>query len=124
MLGSRVQIALVLDSKGTPRRGRGWTLPVPNAHQDHPAAFDSGLGDHRLAGFLRVERVNVRANLHELGIRQTVTVGVATFARGCRLRDSLGIAGGRVIASSIPLIALVVIFQKRIVAGLPAGASK
>jgi len=55
---------------------------------------------------------------------KTITVGVATLSGAFTYEIPWGLLAAGVIASSIPLIALVVIFQKKIVAGLTAGAGK
>jgi trehalose/maltose transport system permease protein len=55
---------------------------------------------------------------------KTITVGVATLSGAFTYEIPWGLLAAGVIASSLPLIALVVIFQKRIVAGLTAGAGK
>ncbi len=55
---------------------------------------------------------------------KTITVGVATLSGAFAYETPWGLLAAGVMASSLPLIALVVIFQKRIVAGLTAGAGK
>lgn len=55
---------------------------------------------------------------------KTITVGVATLSGAFTYEIPWGLLAAGVMASSLPLIALVVIFQKRIVAGLTAGAGK
>ena len=55
---------------------------------------------------------------------KTITVGLATLSGAFTYEIPWGLLAAGVIASSLPLIALVVIFQRRIVAGLTAGAGK
>ena len=55
---------------------------------------------------------------------KTITVGVATLSGAFAYEIPWGLLAAGVMASSLPLIALVVIFQKRIVAGLTAGAGR
>jgi ABC-type glycerol-3-phosphate transport system permease component len=55
---------------------------------------------------------------------KTITVGVATLSGAFTYVIPWGLLAAGVIASSLPLIALVVIFQRRIVAGLTAGAGR
>ena len=55
---------------------------------------------------------------------KTITVGVATLSGAFTYEIPLQLLAAWSIASSLPLIALVVIFQRRIVAGLMAGAGK
>jgi multiple sugar transport system permease protein len=56
--------------------------------------------------------------------QKTVTVGVATLSGAFAEEIPYGQIAAGVIASSVPLILLVVAFQRRIVAGLTAGALK
>jgi len=56
--------------------------------------------------------------------QKTVTVGVATLSGAFSYEIPWGQIAAGVIASSIPLIALVIFFQRKIVAGLTAGAVK
>jgi trehalose/maltose transport system permease protein len=56
--------------------------------------------------------------------QKTVTLGVATLSGAFAEEIPYGQIAAGVIASSVPLILLVVIFQRRIVAGLTAGAVK
>src|SRR5438132_14177966 len=53
---------------------------------------------------------------------RTVTVAVATLSGAFVYQIPWGLIAAGVIASSLPLIVLVVFFQKRIVAGLVAGS--
>jgi len=55
---------------------------------------------------------------------KTVTLGVATLSGAFAEEIPYGQIAAGVIASSVPLILLVLIFQRRIVAGLTAGAVK
>jgi ABC-type glycerol-3-phosphate transport system permease component len=55
---------------------------------------------------------------------KTITVGTATLSGAFAFEIPWGLLAAGVIASSIPLVILVVVFQKRIVAGLTAGAGK
>ena len=55
---------------------------------------------------------------------KTITVGVATLSGAFTYEIPWGLLAAGVIASSLPLILLVIVFQRRIVAGLTAGASK
>ena len=55
---------------------------------------------------------------------KTVTLGVATLSGAFAEEIPYGQIAAGVIASSIPLILLVLIFQRRIIAGLTAGAVK
>ena len=56
--------------------------------------------------------------------QKTVTLGVATLSGAFAEEIPYGQIAAGVIASSMPLILLVLIFQRRIVAGLTAGAVK
>ncbi|HEX5000554.1 MAG TPA: carbohydrate ABC transporter permease [Terriglobia bacterium] len=56
--------------------------------------------------------------------RKTVTVGVATLSGAFSYVIPWGQIAAGVIASAIPLVLLVVFFQRKIVAGLTAGAVK
>jgi multiple sugar transport system permease protein len=56
--------------------------------------------------------------------QKTVTVGVATLSGAFTYEIPWGQIAAGVIASSIPLILLLVFFQRKIVAGLTAGAVK
>jgi ABC-type glycerol-3-phosphate transport system permease component len=55
---------------------------------------------------------------------KTITVGTATLSGAFTYEIPWGLLAAGVMASSLPLIALVAVFQKRIVAGLTAGAGK
>lgn len=55
---------------------------------------------------------------------KTITVGVATLSGAFAYEIPWGLLAAGVIASSLPLIATVMIFQKKIVAGLTAGSGK
>jgi len=55
---------------------------------------------------------------------KTITVGVATLSGAFTYEIPWGLLAAGVVASSFPLILLVVAFQRRIVAGLSAGAGK
>ena len=56
--------------------------------------------------------------------QRTVTVGVATLSGALAYEIPWGQIAAGVIASSLPLILLVIVFQRKIVAGLTAGAVK
>ena len=56
--------------------------------------------------------------------QKTVTVGVATLSGAFTYQIPWGQIAAGVIASSLPLIILLVLFQRKIVAGLTAGAVK
>jgi multiple sugar transport system permease protein len=56
--------------------------------------------------------------------QKTVTVGVATLSGAFTYEIPWGHIAAGVVASSLPLILLVALFQRRIVAGLTAGAVK
>jgi ABC-type glycerol-3-phosphate transport system permease component len=56
--------------------------------------------------------------------QKTVTLGIATLSGAFAEQIPYGQIAAGVIASSIPLIVLVALFQRRIVAGLTAGALK
>jgi multiple sugar transport system permease protein len=56
--------------------------------------------------------------------QKTVTVGVATLSGAFAYEIPWGQTAAGVIASSLPLIVLVILFQRRIVQGLTAGAVK
>jgi multiple sugar transport system permease protein len=56
--------------------------------------------------------------------QKTVTLGVATLSGAFTYEIPWGQIAAGVIASSIPLVILVIMFQRRIVAGLTAGAVK
>jgi multiple sugar transport system permease protein len=55
---------------------------------------------------------------------KTITVGVATLSGAFTYEIPWGLLAAGVVASSLPLILLVAVFQRKIVAGLTAGASK
>ncbi len=55
---------------------------------------------------------------------KTVTVGVASLSGAFTYEIPWGLLAAGVIASSVPLILLVIVFQRKIVAGLAAGALK
>jgi multiple sugar transport system permease protein len=55
---------------------------------------------------------------------KTLTVGVATLSGAFAQEIPWGLLAAGVVASSLPLIVLVVIFQRRVVAGLTAGTGK
>ena len=54
----------------------------------------------------------------------TVPVAVANFTGSDRFEIPLGTISAASVVITIPLVALVVIFQRRIVAGMTAGAVK
>jgi len=56
--------------------------------------------------------------------QKTVTLGVATLSGAFAEQTPYGLIAAGVIASSVPLVFLVIIFQRWIVAGLTAGAVK
>ena len=56
--------------------------------------------------------------------QKTVTLGVATLGGALAEEIPYGLIAAGVIASSIPLVLLLIIFQRRIVAGLTAGSVK
>ena len=56
--------------------------------------------------------------------QKTVTLGVATLSGAFTYEIPWGQIAAGVVASSLPLIVLLIIFQRRIVAGLTAGAMK
>jgi ABC-type glycerol-3-phosphate transport system permease component len=56
--------------------------------------------------------------------QKTVTLGVATLSGSTTYEIPWGQIAAGVVASSLPLIVLVIIFQRKIVAGLTAGAVK
>ena len=56
--------------------------------------------------------------------QKTVTLGVATLSGAFAYEIPWGQIAAGVIASSLPLILLVIVFQKKIVAGLTAGSVK
>jgi len=55
---------------------------------------------------------------------RTVTVGIATLSGAFVYQIPWGLIAAGVIASSLPLIALAIFFQNKIVAGLTAGSTK
>jgi multiple sugar transport system permease protein len=55
---------------------------------------------------------------------KTITLGVATLSGAFTYEIPWGLLAAGVVASSLPLILLVLLFQRRIVAGLTAGAGK
>jgi ABC-type glycerol-3-phosphate transport system permease component len=55
---------------------------------------------------------------------KTITVGIATLSGAFAYDIPFGLLAAGIIVSSTPLIILVLIFQRRIVAGLTAGAVK
>ena len=56
--------------------------------------------------------------------QKTVTVGVATLSGAFTFEIPWGQIAAGVIASALPLIVLLAMFQRKIVAGLTAGAVK
>jgi multiple sugar transport system permease protein len=56
--------------------------------------------------------------------QKTVTLGVATLSGAFAEETPYGLIAAGVIASSVPLIVLLIVFQRWIVAGLTAGAVK
>jgi multiple sugar transport system permease protein len=56
--------------------------------------------------------------------QKTVTVGVATLSGAFTYEIPLGNIAAGVVVSALPLIVLLVVFQRKIVAGLTAGALK
>jgi multiple sugar transport system permease protein len=54
----------------------------------------------------------------------TVPVSVANFTGSTEFEVPLGTISAASVVITIPLVALVIIFQKRIVAGMTAGAVK
>ena len=55
---------------------------------------------------------------------QTVTVAIASLSGGSLFELPWGLIGAAIVLSVAPLLVLVAVFQKRIVAGLTAGAAK
>jgi len=55
---------------------------------------------------------------------KTITVGVATLSGAFTYEIPWGLLAAGVIASALPLIVLVMFFQRRVVAGLTAGSGK
>jgi multiple sugar transport system permease protein len=55
---------------------------------------------------------------------RTITVGAATLSGAFMYEIPWGLLAAGVVAGSFPLIVLVVVFQRRLVAGLTAGAGK
>jgi multiple sugar transport system permease protein len=55
---------------------------------------------------------------------KTITVGVATLSGAFTYEIPWGLLTAGVVASSLPLIILVILFQRKIVAGLTAGVTK
>jgi ABC-type glycerol-3-phosphate transport system permease component len=55
---------------------------------------------------------------------KTVTVGVATLSGAFAYEIPWGLLAAGVVVSALPLILLVLIFQRRIVDGLTAGSTK
>jgi ABC-type glycerol-3-phosphate transport system permease component len=55
---------------------------------------------------------------------KTMTAGVATLSGAFAYEIPWGLLAAGVVVSALPLIVLVVIFQKRIVNGLTAGSVK
>lgn len=60
----------------------------------------------------------------QIDAARTVTVGLATLGGAFADEIPWALLAAGVIASSVPLIAFVIVFQRRIVAGLTAGAGK
>ena len=59
-----------------------------------------------------------------LDTARTVTVGAATLSGAFAYQIPWGLLAAGIVVSSLPLIVLVLIFQKRIVEGLTAGSVK
>jgi trehalose/maltose transport system permease protein len=55
---------------------------------------------------------------------KTITVGVATLSGAFTYEIPWGLLAAGVIASALPLIVLVTVFQKRVISGLTAGSGK
>lgn len=103
----------------------GWTRPIPDIFQDHASI---GHGRSSQCGVLvfifswnefmfALTFMNVEAS-------KTITVGLATLSGAFSVAIPWGLLAAEVVASSLPLILLVAIFQKQIVAGLTAGSLK
>jgi len=88
-------------------------LAVPALATATVLAFVSSWNEYMLAlTFMNAEQA------------RTVTVAVATLSGAFVYEIPWGLIAAGVIASSLPLIALAVFFQKRIVAGLTAGSAR
>jgi ABC-type glycerol-3-phosphate transport system permease component len=59
-----------------------------------------------------------------LDTSRTVTVGTATLSGAFAYQIPWGLLAAGVVVTALPLIVLVVIFQRRIVEGLTAGSLK
>jgi trehalose/maltose transport system permease protein len=55
---------------------------------------------------------------------KTLTLGIATLSGAFTFEIPWGLLASGIVVSAIPLIVLVVLFQRRIVSGLTAGALK
>jgi ABC-type glycerol-3-phosphate transport system permease component len=73
---------------------------------------------------LRVERVPAVVTLTSTAARRPVSAAIAFFTGSTQFQVPIGTISAATVVITVPLIILVVIFQKRIVAGLTAGAVK
>ena len=100
--------------------------PWIDHHQGLPAADVAGAGHHRPARLhRRLERVPVRADLH---LVQRAAHRAGGDRADLAAPASTRLPWGNIMAASVivtvPLIVLVLIFQRKIVAGLTAGGVK
>ena len=94
--------------------------------QGLPAADVAGAGDHRAAGLhRRLERVPVRADLH-LQRRPAHGAGGdrADLGRDAQFEMPWGNIMAASVIVTVPLVILVLIFQRKIISGLTAGGVK
>ena len=106
---------------GVRRRREPWI----DHHPRIPAADVAGAGDDGLLAFIaRVERVPVRAHLHAVERQRTVPVAIALITGASQYELPWGNIMAASVIVTLPLIVLVLIFQRKIVSGLTAGAVK
>ena len=100
--------------------------PVDDHQQGLPAADVAGAGHHRPARLhRRLERVPLRADLH---LQRRAAHRAGRDRAALRRRPQFEIPWGNIMAASVivtvPLVVLVLIFQRKIISGLTAGGVK
>ena len=85
----------------------------------------AGPRDHGTAGVhRRVERVPIRSHLYVTNTQRTVPVAIALITGASQHELPWGNIMAASVIVTVPVVALVLIFQRRIVSGLTAGAVK
>ena len=106
------------------KKRRRWTAPDGCGRSgDHPAAGLARPRDDRHPDVsLLLERVPVRAVVHARARAHTVPVAITLFRGQYQVPWGQILAGA--VVATVPVAALVLVAQRRIVAGLTAGAVK